>query len=409
MPEQPSVPKRHEFRIKGQNAERLLHQMANQTFLTDWCYPNPTLPSGKEHCDLLVVFDTTAIIWQAKSLKIRTDGTLRQSEIEKNLRQLSGARRQLFDLKTPLTLQNSRRIPERFDPSSIEDVFLISVLLGETPDFQSLANRVKSHQCHVFTREFTEVVFNELDTITDFCAYLREKERIRSYGTSFMLGGGEAELLGSYLLNGRSLARFEGTRGVLIEEGTWDSLVRRPEYRSKQEANKISYLWDYIVERAHTGDSPHYERIARELARPSRFERRCLAQWMYDAQVIAHENATPNGIFRRVFDGPHATICCLFVGDEVPGESRRVLLEQLCFVARGMFPQKSMVLGIATEMEIRRESSLDYCLLEIPEWGAEQQREMQRIQDKTGTLTNATEHETVLDEYPGILQRESEQ
>ena len=44
-------------------AESILHELAKKTFLTDWCYPNPLLPDGKELCDLLVVFGDTAIIW----------------------------------------------------------------------------------------------------------------------------------------------------------------------------------------------------------------------------------------------------------------------------------------------------------------------------------------------------------
>ena len=52
------------FNIKGINAEKLVHNLALKTFLTDWCYLNPCLPGGKELCDLVVVFDDVAIIWQ---------------------------------------------------------------------------------------------------------------------------------------------------------------------------------------------------------------------------------------------------------------------------------------------------------------------------------------------------------
>ena len=45
------------FQIKGKKAEQLVQDLAQKTFLTDWCYINPTLPDGKELCDLLVVFD----------------------------------------------------------------------------------------------------------------------------------------------------------------------------------------------------------------------------------------------------------------------------------------------------------------------------------------------------------------
>jgi len=49
----------HYFREKGERAEAIIHNLATKTFLTDWCYPNPKKPDGKELCDLLVVFDDT--------------------------------------------------------------------------------------------------------------------------------------------------------------------------------------------------------------------------------------------------------------------------------------------------------------------------------------------------------------
>src|SRR4030043_2335371 len=106
-------PKQH-FTIKGKNAEGFVHELALKTFLTDWCYLNPVLPDGKELCDLLVVFDNVAIIWQIKNLKLDANGRYKKAEVERNLRQLAGARRQLFDLKTPIELENPRRPREKF-------------------------------------------------------------------------------------------------------------------------------------------------------------------------------------------------------------------------------------------------------------------------------------------------------
>ena len=68
------------FYIKGQKAEKLVHDLAVKTFLTDWCYLNPKLPDGKELCDLLVVFDDIAIIWQIKDLKVNKSGKYSESD-----------------------------------------------------------------------------------------------------------------------------------------------------------------------------------------------------------------------------------------------------------------------------------------------------------------------------------------
>ena len=122
---------KHYFRTKGENAESFVNELAIKTFLTDWCYTNPSLPDRKELCDLLVVFDNVAVIWQIKDLKLDKSGHYKDAEVEKNLRQLSGARRQLFDLKTKIELNNPRRSKKLFDPSQINEIYLLSVLLGE--------------------------------------------------------------------------------------------------------------------------------------------------------------------------------------------------------------------------------------------------------------------------------------
>jgi hypothetical protein len=96
------------FQEKGQRAEAVIHNLATNTFLTDWCYPNPKKPDGNELCDLLVVFDDIAIIWQIKDLKVDKQGRYKKAHVQKNLRQLEGARRHLFDLKVPIELENAR-------------------------------------------------------------------------------------------------------------------------------------------------------------------------------------------------------------------------------------------------------------------------------------------------------------
>lgn len=154
---------KHYFRIKGTNAESIVHNLATRTFLIDWCFLNPKLPDGKELYDLLVVFDDVAIIWQIKDLKLDKKGKYKKSEVDKNLRQLAGARRQIFDLKTPICMKNIRREEEIFNFSNIKQVFLISVLLGQGEEYFSFIDEIKANKVHVFTRVFTQIVLNELD------------------------------------------------------------------------------------------------------------------------------------------------------------------------------------------------------------------------------------------------------
>ena len=154
------------FELKGKKAEDIIHNLAQKTFLMDGCYLNPKLPNNKELCDLLVVFDNIAIIWQIKDLKIDSNGKHNETEVKKNLRQLSGARRQLFELKTAIQLTNPRRGMERFNPEEIKETYLISLLMGPEEMFYIPIDTVKQLTVHTFNKEsieryfFNHIIFN---------------------------------------------------------------------------------------------------------------------------------------------------------------------------------------------------------------------------------------------------------
>ncbi|GAI57638.1 unnamed protein product, partial [marine sediment metagenome] len=242
---------------------------------------------NKELCDLLVVFDEIAIIWQIKDLKLNKLGKYSEVEVQKNLRQLSGARRQLFDLKTSVELENPYRGKEIFDPTTIKEIYLISILLGEGEEM-FFFEEIKNHKVHVFNKKFTQIILNELDTISDFIEYLHEKENFFEKGKSLVILGGEEELLAFYLINNRSFKRFEKADHITIEEGSWKHLQKKPEYKEKKKADKISYYWDGIINRIHEGSSNEYKKVARELARHNRVQRRFLSKTFFEAYVLAH-------------------------------------------------------------------------------------------------------------------------
>jgi len=386
------------FNLKGKNAENLVHELALKTFLTDWCYLNPTLPSGKELCDLLVVFDEVAIIWQIKDLKLNEHGEYKKSEVRKNLRQLFGARRQLFELETPIELENPRRGREQFDSTAIKEVYLISVLLGESEEVFSFAEYVKNRTIHVFTRDFTQIALNELDTIGDFTKYLRAKEVLIRSDKQLIILGGEEELLAFYLLNNRSFERFDEVNAIMIDQGSWEKFRDSQEYREKKSQDRISYGWDNIINRIHEA-SPRYEVVARELARPNRFERRVLSKGYFNAYVLADSDKIHN-LFRRTFDLKGVTYCFLFADDTKPRDYRKGMLTRMCYIARGTYKSNRKVIGIATEKKASPTCSYDFVLLHMPEWTEKNQKEMERIQQETGILLNPIVSIAHEDEYP---------
>lgn len=388
------------FQLKGANAEKVVHELATKTFLIDWCFLNPKLPDGKELCDLLVVFDDIAIIWQIKNLKLNKNGNYKEAEVEKNIRQISGTRRRLFDLKIPVELKNARRREEEFDSSKIKQLFLISVLLGEGEYFFSFVDEIKNYKVHVFTRDFTQIILNELDTINDFVDYLKAKEKFINANKSIVIMNGEEELMAFYLMNNRSFKRLENVDNVMIQDGSWKHLLNKPEYKAKKKADEISYGWDSIINRAHEG-SENYELVARELARPNRFQRRYLSKVFFRAHILAHKDDKHN-LLRRIMPTDGITYCFLFQDDPDPRERRKAMLTAICWIARGKYQQNKKVLGIATEMKIRPTCSYDFCLMDLPNWTEKNQKNMEELQKDTGILINPIMSYAHEDEYPKI-------
>jgi len=391
-------PSKDYFQEKGQRAETVIHNLATKTFLTDWCYPNPMKPGGKELCDLLVVFDDTALIWQIKDLKVDKRGRYKKGEVEKNLRQLEGARRHMFDLKVPIRLENPRRGKELFKPDQIKTVHLISVLMGGSDKPFPFMQAAKERLIHVFTRQFTDLALSELDTVSDFCEYLRKKEAIDK-NKMILVMGGEENLLAKYLESWRSFSWMDKCDYALIDETGWPAFSQNPQFLAKKREDQISYGWDSIIDRAHDGASQHYERAARELARPDRFARRILSKTFLEGYKEYLEGTLP--VFRRMTALDETTYCFLSMEDgEEPRKRRRAMLGAMCFIARGLPPMNKCVIGVATEAA---NLAYDYCVFIQPEWGADDEARKLQIQHDTGIFVNPRLTTSGEDEYPSIV------
>ena len=391
---------KHYFQLKGKDAENFVYELAQKSFLTDWCFINPKWDDGKELCDLLVVFGDKAIIWQIKDLKKGEDGKYNKNEVEKNLRQLLGAKRKLFELNKSIELENPRRGKELFDSRNIKEVYLISDLVGEGEDFYEFVKKIKDKIIHVLDRKGTEILLNELDTISDFVSYLKEKERFLSPEIKMDLSGGEEELLAYYLVNERSFKNLEGNDYIIIQEGCWEDLIQKPEFIAKKEEDKISYFWDFLIDKAHLSKEKNYEIVAREMARLNRFERRFKAKTFFEGQAKASLEKK-NNFFRRTVPDVGITYCFLYA--RAPNrEARKNRLAEVCFATRGYFKQNQRVLGIATEMDLLEKHSFEFCLLDFSEWSAKEEKIADDIKEKLGIFKNQEMSHFTDDEYPKL-------
>ena len=305
----------------------------------------------------------------------------------------------MFDLKRAITLINPRRGGEAFDPSVIKEIYLISVLAGGKERFRSITKPIKNNTVHVFDGTFAEIVLNELDTVSDFVDYLRAKEDLFGKLEKLTIIGGEEELLAHYLMYGHSFEELSKFTHVVMDGESWTQFQQKAEYQAKKKADEVSYGWDSIIETIHSSGSKEYEPVARELARLNRFQRRCLSKAFLEAHVKVHNDSVHNS-FRRVLVSDERTYCFLFMDDPEPRSRRKAVLEHLCYVARGKHKQNTTVVGIATEQQLRPTCSYDFCLLEQPDWSAEDDKRVDEIQKRPGLLTNAVSGRAEEHEYP---------
>jgi len=389
---------KHYFELKGKIAENFIYDLAQKSFLTDWCYMNPKWDDGKELCDLLVVFGEIAIIWQIKDLKRHDNGKYNQAEVDKNLRQLLGAKRKLFDLREKIVLENPRRGIEEFDPTKIKNIYLISALVGEGENYYEFVKKIKDKTVHILDRKSTEILLNELDTINDFIGYLKEKERFLSSDIKMDISGGEEELLAYYLINERNFKKLEGNSYIIIQEGCWKDLINKPEFLAKKEEDRISYFWDFLIDKAHLSKEKNYETVAREMAKLNRFERRLKSKGFFEGQVKANLNKE-NIFYRRTIPEKGITYC--FFYSKIPDrEIRKNRLTEICFATRGYFKENQKVLGIATELEMLSKHSFEFCFLDFPEWTEKEEKISEEIKEKLSLFKNQEEVRFTEEEYP---------
>ena len=390
--------------VKGKDAEQFVHVLAYKTFLTDWCFTNPEyLDNGtrKELCDLLVVFGDVAIIWQVKNTKLDKESFYKEQDIEKNLNQLVGAYNTLFKHEQPIELENPRRGKETFDPKVIKDIYLVSALVGPEPELSPVYFKHKNHTIHNLNRSFTEVLLTELDTIKDFCEYLEKVQEFVENGKEVIDVENGKGLLSYYLKNERDFGELKESNVAAFIDETWDSFVNRPEVKAKKKAEEISYKWDELIGFLHKTDALNYEIIARELARTSRFQRRRLAKSFIDAAIQANKSEYEDKDYRRLMidldDG--ITYCFLF-SSEI-SEHRKMHLELMLRVARGIKKEIKMVIGIATKkISVPGDENFNFAIYTLEEWTEEAQRDMDVIQEQTGIFKDTKLEIHTVHEYP---------
>ncbi len=388
-------------------SERMVYRLCRQSFLSLWSYPNPLNNEKKELCDVLVIFGPDVIIFSVKDvglpdINISSVDRSRWSRraVEASANQIYGAERAIGRLDHVIRNDGLRGLP--LPPIEDLRVHRIAVALGSRGEVPIPSGGFGKGLVHVLDEDSLNVLLAELDTIADFTGYLLKKEELHGRVSQLVIEGGEKELLAVYLFNNREFPNDADT--IVVQQGHWDNLIMRPEYRAKKREDQVSYFWDSLIETLSESvgfdefgppqELEEVERVVRTMASENRFSRRILAgsfrEWHVGAISRSRLQGAPSGVVYVFLARPQ----------DFPREERRTELQARCFIARGLHPDSSAIIGLATEEYGSKGFSFDAVYLHMPEWTQESQKRLEELQERTGWFTEVGITRRSEDEYP---------
>lgn len=450
--------------------ERYLARLCKGTFLSLWSYPNifrdqgqrGGCGDGKELCDLLVVHGNDVIIFSDKSCKFPDTGKLHvdwcrwfRHAVLNSAKQVYGAERWLKEHPDRLFLDRSCTQKFPLNLPAVQDIhfhrvavalnagdrcrrelhgngglMLMPNIVGEShvdsQDAQFTPFAVgQVDPCrgliHVLDDATLDILLRELDTVSDFLGYLKCKEELISSGR-LAKASEESDLLAVYLTH----TDYAGQHGfpplpdnsnLLVDARNWNSLSQNPQYIAKKHADKISYVWDRIIEElsghAVNGtlvyDPPSFrqtELSLRVMASESRFARRRLSDFL---RGILEDTPKDRIGIRTILPEGSSGIIYVFVAMSNIGwpedrfrKYRRNYLGLYCRVVASQHKGVQRFVGLATEVGLGPERSYDLVYLEPGEWSKEMEAEAKQMQDQTKMFTHFKKKHFHASEYPQV-------
>ena len=390
-------------------SEEITYNLCKKSFLSLWSYANPWRAKGKEFCDVLVVFHPHVVIISVR--EIRYDDSANETvalkrwqrrAIEESVRKIYNAEKWIMLNRTVL---NGNMKPIAIPDLKMARIHRVAVALGSRRLVPVGSGDFGKGYVHVHDEISFHLMLQELDTITDFVDYLTSVESLLSGGVRIILNGGQEDLLALYLENNRSLP---GKANVLvIDERVWKDFDRRPEVKRRREEDKLSYLWDFIIEElsrsAKNGtlecesNPRETELVLRTMAGEDRFNRRILSQQIDD--VLRNTPKTHRRA--KVMESSSGILYVLLVSERGRDrEDRRTELELRCYAARNIFRSSPIVVGMATEHYDPAGHSFDACYLRFDKWTKEDEKRALEIKEKLGYFVKAQSKQLHFDEYP---------
>lgn len=422
--------------------EKMLADFCERSFLRLWSYPNPYKDDGHELCDLLAVFGNDVFVFFDREAVLPDDpekdpqvlwDRWKRNVIDRQVKTAHGAERYIRSGR-PIFLDGKRETPfpfefdrenvavhkvivahgakqacERASPQNVYGSLAITYAATEGGVTQPFHIEIdKRNPVHILDSHNMPIVLSELDTVSDFSAYLREKARAASV-LDYLSYCGEEDLLGHYLLNYDHLKKRhvigstrEKMNGIMIGEGEWQGFSQSVVYRNTKQKDRISYFWDELIQRTcqnsldgtlgGNSDILRGQSAIYEMVKEPRFMRRGLSEKMLSA-VQRFPNSGP--FTRQVTFLPsfETNVGYVLLQLRVPEplrsdpdfrEKRQLILEIACGAAKNKFPNLVKVIGIGIEAPkfSGGTNAEDFILMPCEAWSAEQQNHYRALNNE---------------------------
>lgn len=427
------------------DSERYLIHKCNNTFFSLWSYPNlhTVEKNSKELCDVLAVFGNHIFIFSDKNITFSENVDVEiawnrwyRHAIDDAARQIIGAERYIlenrplfidakltkaFPLDIPvdentvihriIVARGIRKACKRHFGGGSGSLIVNTAIAGEQhychvsktgqpikhkqdqPIFTVGLITDRKKYFHVFDDFTLDCIMDELDTVSDFIAYLDCKEELINSGKN-ILATGEEDILARYL------SCMENDKHCIVDQqelhssdfftfdDLWKTYVQNTQYLIKKQENEKSYLWDELINKTIDNmmkgtlkqmshkDYKHQSELFYRFVLPTRVERRLISEefvesWMQAQKEMNSKSITPFMYIRRINlssapDTPDTMLTILWLHyaqnttlDEHL-EIRKQLLNMKLLSYIEKVPRIRYHIGIAKTIEMDMEQSEDF-------------------------------------------------
>lgn len=328
-------------------------------------------------------------------------------------------------------------ICKKYTGNKYGSFFIDSNIIGSEQEFSiGYINEYKKF-VHILNDFSLNLLMKELDTAPDFINYLTRKEDL--FKKTNVVAFGEEDMLAQYLsiTDDNGIHNFIDKNNndffykgnsehnlIIFENGAWENIINNIQYLNKKKADKISYAWDYLLEKSIKHYMSGTQLYKNELTNMNedmqmftilssfnRFERRYIAKSIITfvkmigkgergtRQILLNNNIIlliaiiPRDITRDITD------------EKVFREKRRNLLEKYVIASKieHMFINK--FIGLAIESIDSPNESEDFMYLDTADWNDDDIKKAKEIKNsliQANLLKERNVKMAQVEEYPTI-------